>query len=728
MVMSREGDLMKAFLSKDDKWRMKCSVKELPPELLKAFIYKEDRYFYFHPGINPFSMIRAAFNNVVYHKRTSGASTITMQAVRLLEPRQRTINSKIIESFRALQLEMHYSKDEILALYLDLVPYGSNIEGVQAASWLYFGKKPSLLSDAQMVTLVVIPNKPTSLKPGKNNELLVFQRNKWLHHFFDEKLLTQEQLNDALQEPLVMKRQSLPSSAPHLSQMLHLKNNNAPFIKTTISTSLQQQVEQITWNHSQRMKSRNINNAAVLVVNNATREIIAYAGNSDFNDQMHNGQVNGVIAVRSPGSTLKPLVYALAIDKGLITPKTVLNDVPVNFAGYSPENFNKNYNGQITVEKALSYSLNIPAVEVLNTFGVKDFFDALKKCGFNSVSQHEKNLGLSAVLGGCGVTLQELSGLFSAFANNGVYSPVTCLATAHKKDTAHIISDNASFMITEILSQHQRPDLPNNFESSYSVPKIAWKTGTSYGRRDAWSVGYNKNYTVAVWCGNFDGTGIPELTGADIATPLLFEIFNSIDKNSSGKWFTPPPTIDVRYICTATGLPPGELCNDKAMDYFIPNISGQLKCEHLKEVVIDAKEKISYCNDCMPEAGYKKKIYSIYPPDVISYYITNGIPFDNIPEHNPKCQRLLTENNINILSPVNNKEYLLEKGVEDKLLLSSATAADASKIFWYINDKLYRTVQAHEEIFFTPDEGLTRISCADDKGRTKTVMITAKYY
>ena len=187
MVMSREGDLMMAFLSKDDKWRMKCSVKELPPELLKAFIYKEDRYFYFHPGINPFSMIRAAFNNVVYHKRTSGASTITMQVVRLLEPRQRTISSKIIESFRALQLEMQYSKDEILALYLDLVPYGSNIEGVQAASWLYFGKNLNLLSDAQMVTLVVIPNKPTSLKPGKNNDLLVFQRNKWLHHFFDEK-------------------------------------------------------------------------------------------------------------------------------------------------------------------------------------------------------------------------------------------------------------------------------------------------------------------------------------------------------------------------------------------------------------------------------------------------------------------------------------------------------------------------------------------------------------
>jgi penicillin-binding protein 1C len=727
VVLSREGNLLQGFLAKDEKWRMKCSVKEIPPELAKAFIYKEDRYFYYHPGVNPFAMVRAAFNNIVYRKRTSGASTITMQVIRLLHPRNRTVVSKVIETFRALQLELQYSKNEILALYFDLVPYGGNIEGVQAASWIYFGRQALLLSDAQIAALVVIPNKPTSLKPGQNSGLIMKQRNKWLHRFNNEKLISDEQLKDALEEPLNMKRHLLPSSAPHLCMMLHKKSPDDPVIRTTIASSMQNQVELITFNHSERMKLRNINNAAVLVIDNNTHEIRAYAGNSDFNDQQHSGQVNGVTAVRSPGSTLKPLVYALAIDKGIITPKTVLNDVPVNFAGYSPENFNKDYNGQVTAEKALAYSLNIPAVEVLNETGVKEFCTALKECGFSAIAHHEKDLGLSVVLGGCGVTLQELAGLFSCFANEGIYIPVSCVPSLGK-DTIRIASRSAVYMITEILTQLQRPDLPNNASSSYSVPRIAWKTGTSYGRRDAWSIGYNKEYTVAVWCGNFDGTGIPELTGAEMATPLLFEIFNTICSNTSQQWFRPPAELDMRYVCSATGLLPGQWCTDRIIDNYIPTVSSQKKCEHLREVAVDAKEKISYCTSCCPQSGYKKKIYTIYPPEVISYYISTGIPFEHIPEHNPDCQRLLTENTLSVLSPVNNKEYLLEKGVEEKLLLSCASAADASYIYWYVNDRLFKKVNAHEELFFIPSTGLNKITCADDKGRTQTVFITAKYY
>lgn len=728
MVMSREGNLLQAFLSEDDKWRMKCSLHELPPDLVKAFIYKEDRYFYYHPGVNPFAMLRAATNNIIFGKRTSGASTITMQVIRLLEPRERTVGSKIVESFRALQLEWDFSKDEILSMYLDLIPYGSNIEGVQAASWIYFGRQALLISDAQIATLAVIPNKPTSLRPGKNNNLLLQQRNKWLQRFNEEKLINDEQLEDALHEPIDMKRHALPYVAPHLAQLLHQKYQQLPIIKTTIASATQQQVEQIAYNHTQRLRLRGIYNASVIVVNNKTHEVVGYAGNSDFTDHLHNGQVNGVTAVRSPGSTLKPLVYALAIDKGLITPKTVLNDVPVNFSGYSPENFNKDYRGQVTTENALAYSLNIPAVEVLNITGVKEFTEALKKCDFSTITKRSKHLGLSAVLGGCGVTLQELAGLFSSFANNGIYSPITCLASQEKKDSIRIVSDAASYMITEILTQLQRPDLPNNFESSYTVPKIAWKTGTSYGRRDAWSVGFNKNYTVAVWCGNFNGTSIPELTGAEMATPLLFEIFNTIDRNSTGQWFKVPLSVDIRYVCSATGLVPGTYCTDKIMDYYIPTVSSQKKCEHLREVAVDAKEQMSYCTSCCPASGYKKKIYTIYPSEVISYYISNGIPFEKIPEHNPQCQRLLNEKSITILSPVNNKEYLLEKGVEDKLLLNAATPSDASYIYWYVNDKLFTKVAVQEKVFFTPLEGLNKISCADDKGRSSNVVITAKYY
>lgn len=727
MVLSKEGTLLQAFLSKDEKWRMKSDLKEIPPDLVNAFIYKEDKYFYYHPGINPAAMIRATLNNVIFQKRTSGASTITMQVIRLLEPRRRTVGNKLIESFRALQLETKYSKDEILELYLDLVPYGSNIEGVQAASWIYFGRQALLLSDAQIASLVVIPNKPTSLKPGGNNSLIVQQRNKWLNRFHEEELITKEQLTDALNEPLDMKRRSLPSVARHLSMMLHLKYPDRPVIRTSVSSSMQNQVEQITFNHSERMKLRNINNASVIVVDNATHEIKAYIGNSNFNDHANSGQVNGVVAVRSPGSTLKPLVYALAMDKGLITAKTIVNDVPVNFAGYSPENFNKDYTGQITAEKALAYSLNIPAVDILNETGLEDFCAALKKCRFHSILKNEKNLGLSAVLGGCGVSLQELAGLFSAFANQGIYKPLNYASTSGK-DSVRIFSKSAAYMITEILTQVQRPDLPNNALSSYSVPRIAWKTGTSYGRRDAWSIGYNKDYTVAVWCGNFDGTGIPELTGAEMATPLLFEIFNTISRNSSRQWFKPPAELDIRYVCSASGLVPGQWCTDRIMDNYIPTVSNQTKCEHLQEILVDAKEKISYCTNCCPQSGYKKKVYTIYPPEVISYYISTGIPFEHIPEHNPDCERLLSENTLSILSPVSNKEYLLEKGIEEKLLLSCASPADASYIYWYVNEKLFKKVNVHEDLFFIPSDGFNKITCADDKGRTQTVFITAKFY
>ncbi len=719
---------MQAFLSRDDKWRMKCSLKDVPPELAKAFIYKEDRFFYYHPGVNPFAMVRAAFNNVVFRKRTSGASTITMQVIRLLEPRRRTVINKIIESLRAVQLEVKYSKDEILALYFDLVPYGGNVEGVQAASWIYFGQKALLLSNAQMATLVVIPNKPTSLKPGRNNSLLQQQRNKWLNRFYEKTLITKNQLEDALTEPLQVKRNKLPSVAPHLSTLIHLKNPELPSVQTTIRSNMQSQVEQITYNHSQRLQLRNIYNSSVVVIDNKTREITAYVGNSNFQDYLHNGQVNGVTAIRSPGSTLKPLVYALAVDKGIITSKSVLNDVPVNFAGYSPENYNKDYNGQVTAEKALAFSLNIPAVELLNETGIKEFCSALKKCRFQSIAANEKNMGLSVVLGGCGVSLHELAGLFSCIANKGIYSVPSYLPKKNNIDTVSVISESASYIITQILTGLQRPDLPNNASSSYSVPKIAWKTGTSYGRRDAWSVGYNKNYTVAVWCGNFDGTGVPELSGAETATPLLFEIFNTIDRNSSGQWFKAPVGLDVRYVCTSTGLPPGLFCTDKVMDNYIPLISSQEKCSHLREVAVDPKEQLSYCTSCCPASGFKRNIYTIYPPEVLSYYISAGIPFQKMPEHNPFCQRVVTENSLSILSPVNKKEYLLEKGVEENLQLKCASPSDASYIYWYINDKLYRKTKTHEDVFFIPAEGSNKISCADDKGRTKTILITAKFY
>ena len=717
---------MYAFLSNDEKWRMKSNEVDITPELKKIFLFKEDKYFPYHLGVNPFAIFRAAINNLIHQKRTSGASTITMQVVRLLHPAKRTLWNKLKEMFNAIQLELHYSKKEILSMYFDLIPCGGNIEGVKAASWLYFGKVTSQLSIAQSAALVIIPNRPNTLNPAKNLSLLKKERNKWLARMGEEKLFTKKMISDAINEPLEMQRKSIPVIAPHLSTRLHLNDPYNPVIKTTIKKNIQVKVEQLLSNYHQRLQMHDVHNLSAMVVNNATHEINAYVGNADFYDTENNGEVDGLNSIRSPGSTLKPLLYAVAMDKGLITPKTILYDVPVNYSGYSPENFNKQCNGKVTAEKALAYSLNIPAVSLLEQIKVNSLSDKLQEAGFSSILSQKKNLGLSTILGGCGVKPLELAGLYCAFANNGIYKPIHC-TTSENADSHRLISDASAFMITEILTQLQRPDLPNNSESSIHIPKVAWKTGTSYGRRDAWSVGYNKKFTVLVWAGNFDNTGVPELSGAEMATPLLFEIFNLIDYNSSANWFTPPASVDLRYVCPESGKIPSTFCTEQVMDYFIPSVSDQQLCEHLQQIPVSADEKYSYCSECIPQSGYKKLFYPNLSPQLISYYKSEHIPFQVLPAHNPLCSRIFNGEQPKILSPANGQEYLIEKNNSEKIQLACASANDVKTIYWYINDAYYGKCKADEKIFFIPVPGEIKISCADDKGRNVDIKIKVSF-
>ncbi|MEP7168731.1 MAG: penicillin-binding protein 1C, partial [Bacteroidota bacterium] len=405
IVTDDKGKVIHAFLSDDDKWRMMTELNEISPVLRKSLIYKEDKFFCYHFGVNPVAIVRAAFNNTLHLQKNSGASTITMQVVRMLYPKKRTYLNKFSEMFRAIQLEMKFSKDEILQLYLNLAPYGGNVEGVKAAALLYYARMPSILSLAQSVTLTIIPNRPTSLKPGKNEKFLMAERNKWLKRMAADNLFSQKEIADAMNEPLDMHRNEAPHEAPHFS--LRMKNDfpQNPIIKTNLKKSVQEKIETITYNHSKQLQMLNVNNASVIVIENKTHHVIAYVGSSNFNDKEHSGQVDGVSALRSPGSTLKPLAYAIAMDKGLITPKKIIEDVPVNFDGYSPENFNSKFNGKVTVEKALSFSLNVPAVKILNDITVPEFIGKLKQADFESAVQNERKMGLSMILGGCGVKL-----------------------------------------------------------------------------------------------------------------------------------------------------------------------------------------------------------------------------------------------------------------------------------------------------------------------------------
>jgi len=725
ILTDNKGEVINASLTVDQKWRMKTELEEISPLLRKTIIAKEDKYFYSHPGINLVAVGRAFFKNLFRWKRTSGASTITMQVARALEHRKRTLPNKIIEMFRALQLEWKYDKDEILQLYLNLVPYGGNIEGVKAAALLYFNKNPDHLSLAEITALSIIPNRPSSLVIGKNNDRIREERNRWLKKFSEEKVFTEKEIDDALAEPLTASRGTVPHYTPHL--FYKLSRQQKGLIQTHIDLNTQLKTEKIVEDYVRVQRLRNIRNAAVIVIDNRTHKVITYVGSSGFNDTLDGGQVNGAAAVRQPGSTLKPLLYALCFDEGLLTPKTVMPDVPVNYEGYAPENYDQKFNGYVTIQYALEHSLNIPAVKSLNLLGKEKMVQELVRCHFRQIGKDRKKLGLSMILGGCGTTLEELTGLFSSFANEGKFIQPSYSHEDSLQPAIPLISPAANYMINDILSKVNRPDFPLNWTATERMPKIAWKTGTSYGRRDGWSIGYNKNYTVGVWTGNFSGTGVTDLSGANIATPLLFRIFNTIDYNNDKEWFSQPADCDIRQVCSETGLPPSEHCTNLTTDYFIPLISTTKLCHNWQEMMISPDEKIVYCKSCAPATGYKKKWYKIVEPEMQSWFEENRIVYQHIPPHNPDCELIFKGNAPFIHFPVNGVEYLINKKKPEPLQLVCKTANDVSKVYWYINDKFYKASLAGEKQFFIPEEGPVKISCTDDKGRNRNITIYVKY-
>ena len=754
IVLAADGSVLHAFLNPTQKWRMKTELAEITPALQQAIIQKEDRYYRYHFGVNPLAILQAASRNIFKKGRTTGASTITMQVARLLEPKDRTFGNKLLEMLRATQLEAHYSKAEILQLYLNLVPYGGNIEGVKSAALLYFQQPPDYLSLAQTVTLAIIPNQPRVLVLGKNNPQILAERNRWLRQFQQQHLFPDQDIEDAIAEPLDAQRHAAPALAPHLARRLVTQFPGRPIIRSTLRRGPQAKAEDLTRNYVRRLHELGISQAAVLVVNNRTRAVEAYLGSADFADAASGGQVDGVRAIRSPGSTLKPFLYALAVDRGIVTPKLKLPDVPTNFSGFRPENFDKSCAGEVTVERALTYSLNIPAVRVLAEVGVSTFTDKLRAAGFKSVAKAAPQLGLSTILGGCGATLEELTGLYAALASGGGYAPLALIKNEELKikkepfgvnfkrrsagsaSTLHssfftfnpLFSSAAAFLITDMLTQRTRPDLPMGYENSRHLPKIAWKTGTSYGRRDAWSIGYNQDYTIGVWVGNFSGQGSPALTGADVASPLLFDLFNTLAYNSPNRWAGPPATLDFRLVCAETGLVPDEHCPNQLIDYYLPGVSAARRCAHLKEALVSADGAMAYCRACVPAAGFRRQLFPNPLPEVLAFRESQGLPATRLPPHNPAC-RLVRGSDDNagavlaITSPLDHAEYVLNRHEKPQLLLSCAAGSEVRQVFWYVNDRFLRAAAATERVFFRPPSGTVKVSCADDHGRNVDIEL-----
>ncbi|MBE0571366.1 MAG: penicillin-binding protein 1C [Ignavibacteriaceae bacterium] len=725
-IHAKDGTLLTAYLTNDDKWRLRTELDEVSPELIKAIIEKEDSWFYLHPGINPVSIVRAFYHNFTSGETQLGASTITMQVARMLEPKKRTYFNKLGEMFRAIQLEIKYSKEEILELYLSLLPFGGNIEGVKSASYIYFNRPPNKLSLAQSITLAVIPNDPNSLRLDRSNEEIIKNRDYWINKFKQEKIFSSSDLKDALDEPVEKNRYAIPVTAPHFSY--YVKDNfSGDILKTTLDLSIQQTAENILLRNVRKNFYKGITNGAVLVIDNKNSSVVAYCGSADFYDESSFGQVNGITAIRSPGSTLKAALYAYAFDDGNLTPQMKLADIPTDFHGYQPENYDLKFYGNVSTEFALVNSLNIPAVKLLEQVGLNNFIVFLENSGFYQIQKQKSKLGLSMILGGCGTNLQELTRLFSAFTRKGKLYSLQFTSNDNEQEGEQIFSEASSYLTAQILSGINRNDIVNL--SNYSkLPKFAWKTGTSYGKRDAWAIGFNPNYTIGVWMGNFNGVGSPNLSGAEAAVPLLFDLFNAIDYNSDVKWFEMPEEIYTREVCRESGMIPTQFCTNRVRDFAIVNQSSNEVCNIHKPVYVNLDESVQYCTGCLPSSDYKKAVYAVYQPELTVWLSKSSYDYQKPPPHNPNCTAKFAEGGPKILSPSEDYEYFLEKNSDQEILLLAASDSRVKTHYWYVNEKFIKKTKPGERVFFIPNEKELKITCLDDKGRDGSVKVSIKYY
>ncbi|RJO65899.1 MAG: penicillin-binding protein 1C, partial [Myxococcales bacterium] len=557
VVLDRDGKLLRAYLADDGAWRINKRLDELSPDLVRLVVAYEDRWFFRHPGVNPASLLRALVQNLRAGRTVSGGSTLTMQVARLIEPKPRTLAAKLVEAFRALQIEARFDKREILELYFNLAPYGGNLAGVGAGAFAYFGKDARELGLADAALLAALPNSPSRTRPDRHPKAAGKARDKLLTILQRRGVVSAPEAADAASAAVPARRVSMPASAAHAADWLRTRYPERGVLPTTLDADIQRQAEALLRVHVADLRRRGIDQAAAVVIDSETGELQALAGSGDFFDESHHGQVNGALAPRSPGSALKPFVYALAMDRGLATPDTALVDTPTAYGAYSPENFDGQYRGLVPLREALVWSLNVPAVGLVSRLGRDGLYPFLLRAGVTTLTRPESDYGLSMVLGGCEVNLLELSNLYAMLARGGEWRPVRVLADDPKRSGPHLISPGAAYLLADILVDLRRPDLPRAWRFAVNQPTVAWKTGTSYGHRDAWSIGYNRRWTVGVWAGNFSGAGAPELVGSEAAAPLLFAIFNTLPGASDAAWYAPPATAAEREICPLSGQPAG---------------------------------------------------------------------------------------------------------------------------------------------------------------------------
>ncbi|NLY74183.1 MAG: penicillin-binding protein 1C [Firmicutes bacterium] len=724
LVFDADGKLLRAFTAPDGIWRISTSLDQISPVLQKFLIAYEDQLFYRHPGVNPLAIIRAYRQNKAAGRIVAGGSTITMQIARMSEPKERTWYHKLVEIARAIQLEQRFGKRRLLEIYFNIAPYGGNIEGVAAASWLYFGKEPTQLSHGEAALLAALPNSPSRLRPDLYPERARRARDKVLGIVYRKGLITKREYEEALAEPVPDARRELPFIAPQFCQELKDKYPGKPRIYSTLKLNRQLLAETLLKEHLKGLDGQGISNGAVVIIDNRSRALLAAVGSADFFDNAAQGQVNGYRAPRSPGSALKPFVYALGFEHGVITPQHYLEDVPIDFSGgYSPENFDKKFNGIVSAREALGRSLNVPVINVLLMLGENGLYPLLRRINLSTVAADDR-YGLTIALGGCEVTLIELTALYSALANGGIYRAPQLTLEQPQNPSTRLFSAGAAYLVTEILSEISRPDLPACWEFT-SLPKIAWKTGTSYGYRDAWSIGYNPRYTIGVWIGNFSGEGRPGLIGAEAAAPLLFDLFNKVDSGEQG-WFTSPATVDTRQVCAVSGLVPGRYCENLITESYLTDCSPDQECSFHQSYLLDPRSGYRLPPHYHSSTNAVEKTFIKWPPRIAAWREANGYPVERIPPLIPEWQRLQPGQAPVIRSPSENYVYHLREGIAlefQKICLEAAAANDVHKLYWFVDGKLLGVVAPGERLFYMPEVGGHRVVCQDDQGRSAEMRL-----
>lgn len=729
-VYDRDGKLLRLALAADDRYRLKVALADVAQTAVNATLLYEDRYFFYHPGFNPGALIRAAWSTYLRRQRVMGGSTITMQLARLRDGLDtRSIGGKIRQIARAVQLERHYSKDEILEAYLNLAPYGGNIEGIGTAALVYFDKPASRLSLPEALALAVIAQNPAQRNPATIDGYEdMCQARARLADMWAGTYGLSEAAASQLDMPLAVRSATeLPFIAPHFSREILAESEAFEGMRTTtLDAALQTTLEDHIARYTERRRSIGIDNASAMLVDYRTMEILASVGSSDFSSDAIQGQVDGTRAKRSPGSTLKPFVYGLVIDQGLIHPMTLLKDAPKRFAAYTPENFDRGFMGPIVARDALVYSRNVPAIELLTRVGLETFHDFLVDGDVAGLRDAEF-YGLAMILGGNELTMQELVALYAMLANGGIVRPlVSVKRDGPPAEGKRLLSPEASFLVLDMLRGNPRPDAIDLGVAGARIP-IAWKTGTSYAYRDAWTIGVLGPYVLAVWVGNFDGAGNPAFVGRRAAAPLFFSIADSLTAGLPDTYMNtePSPALNLRKVevCANTGDLPGRHCPQTVRSWFVPGVSPIRVSDVHRAVRIDNESGRRACS--FDPGTTHEEIFEFWPSDISRLFRAAGIAIRQPPPWAAECSldlQAATGMSPQITSPSARVTYHVrpERIDEERMPLTATTDGDVEWLYWFVNDSFIAKVRRDEPLLWQPKIGDYDILAVDDLGRSNS--------